>query len=236
MEATVLHWLDAHAGAITALATLTLVAITAAYAAVTYLLVKEQRNQQQTPDVARFWAESPETPSADLRLHNIGDGAAAEVMVVRGPGDCLDVALPDLGRTKALLPGEEFIWRIRPPEGEQQFPIGDLSLTLTWFDNPRRRAYFDVFLLRVTPHEDGVAVHDLGSASKFWTARELRKMSRKSLPRRRRLGFCWRSRKLNLSMLLLDDQVRRALKARLRKASQELIVWSGQAEPFREQI
>jgi hypothetical protein len=202
----------------------------------TYLLVTEQRNQQPTPDVARFWAESAELPSADLRLHNIGDGAAAEVMIVRGPGDCIDIDLPDLGRTKALFPGEDFIWRIRPPTGENQFSVGDLSLTLTWFDNPRKRAYFDVFLIRVAPHDEGMAVHDLGSASKFWTARELRKMSRKSLPRHRRPWFRWRSRKLNLTMLLLDDEVRLALKDRLAKASQELVVWSGRAEPFREQI
>ena len=231
-----MHWLDMHSGPITALATLILVVITGAYVVITYWLVKEQRNQVQTPDVARFWGGRRESPNADLRLHNVGDGAAAEVMLVRGPGGCIDVDMPDLGTTKALFPGEDFIWRIRPSNGGDQFPIGDLSLTLTWFDNARKRAYFDVFLIRMEPHEEGVAVRDLGSASNYWTAQGLRKLTRRSLARRHRLKFRFQSRNKNLSVLLLDDEVRRALRDRLTRASRELVVWNSQAEPFREQI
>jgi hypothetical protein len=237
MAATMLHWLNANSGAITALATLILVLITAAYVLITYLLVREQRNQLQTPEVARFWADTEDSPNADLRLHNIGDGTAAEVMIVRGPMDCIDVEMPDLGTPKALFPGEDFIWRIQPrgEEGET-FPVGDLCLTLKWFDNPRNRAYFDVFILRVEAEGKGVVVNDLGSASKFWTARELRKLTGRSLSLRSRPRFHWKARRKNLTLLLLDDDVRRALRDRLTRGARELNAWNSQAELFRDRL
>ncbi len=233
---TLIHWLDSHAGAITALATVVLMLITAAYVLVTYLLVREQRLQGHAPDIARHWASVEGAGDADLRLHNVGNGAAVQVMIVRGPGSCIDAELPDLGRPRTILPGKDLVWRIRPADGASEFLPGELSLTLSWFDYNLDRVFFEVIGILMESEAEGVVIRDLGSAGDAWTRRKLKRLASKSLELHRRPVFWWRTRGDDLTVLLHDEEVRHALRAKLTKILNELKVWSKRAEAFRERL
>ncbi len=234
--ASILSWLDAHSGAVTALATVVLVLITIAYVVVTYLLVREQRLQGQIPEVVYEWADNTKL-NADLKLHNVGSGCAAEVTVVRGPGDGVPVHMPLIGERWTLLAGEELIWGIGPEQGKTKLPVGELPLTISYVDNHRTRAYFQVLLIRFEIRDDGrYSIRDLGSVSDDWTKRKLRRLARRSLKVWHRPGFQRRTQTLDLSVLLLDEQVRDALRERLTEEVDQLLVWSRQAEAFRSRL
>jgi hypothetical protein len=234
MVISLISWLDAHSGAITALATVVLVLITGVYVLVTYLLVREQRLQGHIPEVVYEWAND-DGSNADLRLHNVGNDTAAEFTIVLGPEEHIEVDMSLLGVRKSLRPGDELTWPIRPFEDEA-FSEGDLPLTFTYFDNKRSRVFVQVTLIRFEPVEGRSGVFDAGSASKNWTRREVRALTRRTLRPWRWPAFYWRTRSMDLSVLLLEDDVREALRARLRRAMGELKSWSERAEAFRHRV
>ncbi|HSS34238.1 MAG TPA: hypothetical protein VLL27_13255 [Solirubrobacterales bacterium] len=235
MDLGLIGWLDAHSGAITALATVVLVLITVAYVIVTYWLVREQRMQAHIPEIEYEWAERDKL-CADLRLHNVGSGTATEVTIVRGPGQCLEVEMPNLGQRAALLSGQKTDWPIRPLPPSEDFDSGDLSLTISYFGNNCMRAYFHVLLLQFGVPEGRFGIRDRGSLSDVLTMQQLRRLTSRSLPLRERLGFRRRTRKMDLSLLLLDTQARDALRAKLGELFEELQALSKRAEKYRHNI
>jgi hypothetical protein len=203
-----LNWLDSHAGAVTALATIVLVAITAAYVAVTYMLVREQRLQGQVPAIIHGFVGDWKEVNADLRLHNVGNGAAAEVTVLLGPGDGIPVEMPVLGERRSLMPEKEFICPIRPFAGARSFEAGLRPLTIYYFDNNRSKVFFKVLLLKMARNDEGWTVRNLGSIASTWTRREFKWMVGKSLALWRRPGFHWKVRHWSLPHLVLNDDAR----------------------------
>ncbi len=231
-----IHWLDAHSGAVSAIATVFLVVITGCYVIFTYMLVKEQRLQMQFPELARYWANEA-SDNADIRLHNAGSGTAVETLFALGPTEGVAVYAPDLGKQRTLRPGEDLTWRIRPVEGAAQFVPGDLPLTLSCLNHNRSKVFCEVIVIRFERHGDKIAIRDLGSLASEWTKRELRRLTRKALPWSRKPTFQWHTRKTNIPALLLDDKVRDALRAELARAKEKFLpAWSKQAEIFRERF
>jgi len=231
---SLLGWLDAHAGAITAVATLVLVVITAAYVVVTYLLVREQRMQGHMPDVSYELGNASDT-SIELKLRNIGSGTASQLTIVSGPGDGIPVDMATLGRRRTLLSEESCSWSIGG-HAETGFQVGDLPLTMSYFDNNLSKVLFEVFVLRFEHDGDGITPRNDGSASKWWTRRDILKLGRASLKPWRRPGFLWRVRKQKLTVLLLDDEVRTALRSGLKGIVDELQAVSQRAAAVRERI
>lgn len=232
---SLVSWLDSHAGAITALATVVLVLITAAYVVVTYWLVREQRSQAHVPEIEYDWADRDQ-PFADLRLHNIGNDTATEVTIVRGPGACVDVEMSKLGQRTSLLAGSGTNWPIRPLARDAGFADGDLSLTITYFGNNCSRAFFRVLLLQFGVAEGRYGFRDAGSVSDDWTGKQLRRLTARSLGPWRRPAFRWRTRKMDPSILLLEAEVRNALHARLTASFEKLQAWSARAEAYRRDL
>jgi hypothetical protein len=233
--AAALSWANDNAPAITAVATIFLVAITAIYVVVTYLLVREQRAQGQTPDVAIEWAES-DVHFADLELRNVGSGTATQLTILKGPGDGVSVDETFLGIRRTLLPGEKSSWKIRPADGRAQFERGELPLTLSYLDTHRGKVLFEVFVIRCHEGDQGIEPDFTGSGAKWWTRREVRRLTLKSLPRHKRPQFRWTTRKTRLSLLLLDDEVRAALSQELSSVAQSLQAVSHQAESVQRHI
>jgi hypothetical protein len=228
-----LDWLDAHSGTVTAMATVILVAVTVAYVIVTYFLVREQRLQKPVPKVEFEFLSGQSNqvggePRADLSLQNVGTGTATELAILSGPRDGISADLQDLGNRMTLLPSEECVWRIRPPDGGQGFSEGELPLTMTYFGNDKTKVVFEVLILRFEPRASGWTGNNLGSMELALNRRELRRLTRKDLRLGRRLKFRWESRSLNMSRLLLRDDVRLALRGELESGYEELLVTAEQ--------
>lgn len=210
----VLDWVNSNAPAVTAVATIFLVLITGVYVVVTYLLVREQRLQSQAPDIAVEWADT-DPGYADLKLRNVGNGAATQLTILKGPGDGVPVEEAHLGVRRTLLPGEATNWKVRPPDDAEEFEPGELPLTMAYLNNNRTKVMLEVLVIQFVENDEGVGPHLTGSASAWWTRSELRRMTAKSLPRGKRARFRWSTRKTRLSFLLLDQEVRLALRANL---------------------
>lgn len=232
LQKALLSWLDAHAGAVSAIATVVLVVITAWYVVVTYLLVKEQRLQGHLPEVV-FELIGGDVPAADLKLRNVGTGTAAELTLLAGPREGVPAKIPGLGHRTVLLPGDSCEWPIRPPDGEPGFSPGRLSLTMQYFDNHRSKVFFEVLVLEFETLAEGWTVRNVGSIEIARDRRELRRLTRKSLPPRGKVSFQWRTRHRELPYLLLDDEVRRELRASLGRTVDELMSLRPQMEELR---
>ncbi len=235
IEASVLDWFDAHSGAVTALATVVLVLITIAYVVVTYMLVREQRLQGDTPEIVHSVAGASSS-KADLKIHNVGTGTAVELKVLAGPGEGIEVSAPELGWPRALLTGEDRIWPIRPIAGHSKFPVGDLPLTMRYFDTGKRRVFYRVMMIRVTVVNGQLALIDSGAVNNRWTkwnvlSQTLRLMKVWSWPQ-----FLWRLRGHGLTILLLQDEVRRAVRRVLTEDIDNLREWSERAASARDRI
>lgn len=234
VQGSVLTWLDGHAGAVTAIATVVLVAITAFYAVATFLLVREQRRQSRAPVLETDWAD-PDAPGADLALHNVGTGPAVEVTLDQGPGDPtpgLLVEIEDLGWGITLPPSGTRTRAIRPIGGAQMFPNGELPVTISYFDDRRERLYLLSLLLTF----EAGAIGSYGGTGAKYTTRSLKKMARKSLPRRRRLQFAWQHRSTNLPSLFAESDVRAAVGAGLLDQHDDLRQWARQLDANRGHI
>jgi hypothetical protein len=233
--ASALEWANSNAPAITALATICLVLITAVYVVVTYLLVREQRLQGHSPDVSFEWAD-PETRSLDLRLRNVGNGTATQLTILRGPGSGVPVDEGKLGVRRTLLPGEDLVWKIRPPEGVDRFEGGDLPLTMSYFSSDRTKVLFEVLSIELV--EDGHQIWPVltGSGARWWTKRAVRRLTSKSLKWWKRPQFAWKTKNFRLSFLLLSDDVRSALGGELIEIARSLKAVSDQAQNVRRHI
>jgi hypothetical protein len=234
--ASVLDWANSNAPAITALATVFLVLITAVYVAVTYLLVREQRSQRQLPKVHFFIDRraQEETVCADLRIKNVSEVTATEVTFLRVDG--ISVDMPHLGRRISLLPGEDLLSRIRPPAGENEFADGDLPLILSYSDISRSIVVFDILLLKFAQSEGEDRVRNIGSMERIFTKRKLKKLTLSSLPLRSRLSFLWKARNKSVRALLLNSKVRAALRADFQGPVTKLRVAGDQMRELREQL
>lgn len=235
---SLLNWLDAHAGAITAIATIVLVVITAAYVVVTYLLVRDQRLQAQLPKVEYEYAApgNQSQPIADLKLQNVGTGTATELTILAGPEKGVEMEMPALGERFTLLSGESRIWRLRPHPGGEGLPNGDLPLTMHYLDNNRTKAIFEVLVLRFERRADGWSALNLGSIQTDYSQRQLKRLARRQLRPWNRPGALWGLRKSHLSRLLLDPRVRAGIRAELRAVLEELLVLSDQIKAYRNTV
>ncbi|HEY3491441.1 MAG TPA: hypothetical protein VGK43_00720 [Solirubrobacterales bacterium] len=213
--ANVLSWLDTHSGAVTAVATVVLVLITAAYVLVTYWLVTEQRRQGPGPEVM-FELIGKEMPNADLRFRNYGTGVASELAVLAGPEEGVSATIPELGTWTSLLPGEEFEFRIRPPRGESAFADGELSLTLFYHDH--LYAYGEVLLLSFSTDDTRHWVENRGSRREVWDARDLRAGARRTVGWHRKVPLWLRLGSLTMLDLLQEQEVLEGIRADLGKA------------------
>lgn len=207
LSGTFLSWLDGHSGAITAIATVVLVAITGVYVVVTYLLVMEQRNQADHPAVD-FLLADVEPPDVNIRLRNVGTGAAAELTMLAGPGEGVAVVTsPAFGQRTTLLAGDSCTWKLRPPGADGLEP-GLLPLTMSYFDNPRSKVFYEVMLLEVKAAADGEGkLVNLGSVQVISSRSRVRRNTRRSLSLWKRPAFHVRTRGKELSELLLDEDV-----------------------------
>ncbi len=203
-----MSWLDGHSGAVTAIATVVLVAITGVYVVVTYLLVMEQRNQADHPAVD-FLLAGVEPPDVNIRLRNVGAGAAAELTMLSGPGEGIAVVTsPEFGQRTTLLAGDSCIWKLRPPDGAEGLEPGLLPLTMSYFDNPRSKVFYEVMLLEVMVAVNGEGrLVNLGSVQVISNRSRIRRHTRRSLSLWKRPAFHWRTHDKALSELLLDEDV-----------------------------
>ncbi len=125
-------WLDKHGGSVTAASTVALVIITAIYAALTFLAVREQRRQllaQTMPTLATVISEPEEADrpgEADVRVFYIEtrllSGSPADGVTLRQHSSLSDsrIQVEDLDYTISLGQGERHRWRaeVRDPGDE----------------------------------------------------------------------------------------------------------------------
>ena len=228
--ATILNSVNENAPAITALATIFLVLITAVYVVVTYLLVREQRLQKQTPNVEHEFdpaiasvARTGGSPRADLKIQNVGDGTATEVAFLEGPSQGIPVEMPALGERMTLLPGEFRIIEIRPPRGESQFSAGELSLLLSFSERGGLgKVVFKVVLLEFGRPAAGWGIRNVGSSFAIYSTAGLKRLACRRLSLRQKASFLWKFRSAFVITLLLDECVREALKADLERRLESL--------------
>ena len=236
VASSLIGWLDAHSGALTALATVVLVLITAAYVVVTYWLVREQRSQGAAPQVACEWSSRVGHGNADLKLTNVGGGTALDLTIVRGPGGCVDVEMSELGWGTSLLVGREIVWPIKPKVDGEEFPVGRVSLTMSYFDYKWQRAYFQVICIPFDLDQGRTVVGNVGTLSLDWSTRALRQMAARALPYWKRSAFRRRTRGKSLTKLLVDDDLRDALREKLEAAVAEVRELRDKVTPYEEQF
>lgn len=228
--AAILDWINSNAPAITALATIFLVLITAIYVVVTYLLVREQRAQKQTPNVEYEFdpeladvAQVGGAPRADLKIQNVGDGTATAVAFLEGPGEGIPVEMPALGERMTLLPGEFRIVKIRPPAGQGQFPAGELPLLLSFSESGGLgRIVFKVLLLEFSQQAGRWGIRNVGSSFGIYSTSGLKRLTCRKLGPREKASFLWEFRSTFVITLLLDERVREALRADLERLLERL--------------
>lgn len=235
MDLAIVDWLDTHAGAISALATVVLVLITAVYVLVTYLLVREQRRQAQRPDVVHEWAYG-EGVNADLRFRNVGTGTAFELTVLLGPGEGVSVAMEKLGDAASLPPREVLDWPIRPADGEPHFPAGTLPVTYTYVDSGSERVFFSTVLLEFGDGGEDQAITDAGSVSKDLSRRQVKRLGARAQKAWKRPWFIWERRGEDMTELVVNPHVRDALRAELATEVEALRAWSRQMEALRNRV
>jgi hypothetical protein len=206
---TFLGWLDAHSATVTALATVLLALITVAYVRVSYQLVSAERLQAETPEVV---GSLTGTRYPDIYAKNVGKSAAAQLALLRGPGDGIAADIEMLGVRKVLLPGEDVVWEVRPPKGTA-FEPGDLPLTIIYFDNNLATLYFKVMVIRFEGEASTSEARSLGFVAGYCSARDLRQCARREMSNRlRRVSYSWRTRKEGPTQLILDEETRAPLR------------------------
>jgi hypothetical protein len=211
---TILGWLDGHADLVTALATVMLVSITAVYVRATFQLVSAQRLQAQKPDVVGSFAG---TDGAGIKAQNIGNGTASQLALLRGPGEGVGARIEMLGVRRSLLPGDELTWDIQPPT-PAGYELGELPLTIIYFDNDLATLYFKVMLLRFEGEAPTLRVRNLGFVPGYCSAGDLRQQARGQMANRlRRVSYHWRNRKKGPTQLILEEETRAPLRAFLGK-------------------
>lgn len=243
LTTTVLNWINSNAPAITALATIFLVLITSVYVVTTYLLVREQRRQKQIPNVEYEFdpelskvARTGGRPRADLKIQNVGDGTAVEVVFLEGPGEGIPVAIPALGERMTLLPGEHRIIEIRPTNSESSFPGGDLPLILSFSEGSYEMIVFKVLLLEFREVEGRWGIRNVGSISGIYSVRDLKRLGCRNRKPKDKVAYLWSRRSAYVSTLLLDDSVRASLKADLEKLLVRLRGIEGQMRAVRTRL
>ncbi|HEX6601256.1 MAG TPA: hypothetical protein VF030_01310, partial [Solirubrobacterales bacterium] len=162
-------------------------------------------------------------------IKNIGDVTATEVTFLQGAWDQIQVHMPGLGRRIVLLPGEEQIYKIRPPTGSTSFAEGDLPLILSYSDNVRSMVSFEILLLIFDCPEEGWRVRNIGSMETIYTRRELKRLTLSATRAWSRPRFLWKARRASIPWLLLHPGVRDALRleldgklTRLRQAGEQM--------------
>jgi hypothetical protein len=201
---SVLNWLDQHSGALVAIGTVALVAITAIYVRITYLLVRAQRLQARNP-VLVFDFQSAGSNRFDLLVRNTGAANAEDVTLLLGPGDVPSAfTVPERGLGYVIGPHESRTWGIGSSDGAG-FQIGDrLPLTMSWFDEGRARVWV---------HSFGVRIESWGASGGagveiFYTKRDLKRLVRLALRWDAWLRWRWRVRRDLLNELFDDEAVR----------------------------
>jgi hypothetical protein len=226
LTATLIGWLDRHAGGITAVATLVLAVLTGVYVAVTYLLVREQRRQAERPSLAYRVVEP------GLEVRNLGSGRAAGVQLLTGPRSPLPpgIAIDDLGAGIDLAVGEARTWPFKwvgaPPAHV------DIPLTLSYMDSDGQKVWLHCFQVRIRGGKAGTSAGLDASR----TARGLKRQARKSLPLRKRPRFLLDQRGQPLEAILVDPIVRDSLSADLRGRFENALKWEVDFEASRGQL
>jgi hypothetical protein len=225
-----LHWLDAHAGAVTAIATLVLAAITIVYVVVTYQLVREQRRQAQLPAVEVDWAEEGVIlpGEASVVLRNVGTGTALAVTLESGPGEKPEgVDVDDLGWGYTLASAATRNWQItfdHNADGNLKLP-----LLVSYFDSERERYSYTAFYFEVVDGETVLSA----SLDEVLTLRQLKRIVRKGTSPLRWLPLAWELRKADLNDMLVRADVREAFAGYISKYRAETIEWGKQLDTVR---
>jgi hypothetical protein len=210
LTGTVIDSLDAHSELITALATVLLALVTVVYVRATFQLVSAQRLQAETPEVMGSFTNAHHE---GISAQNTGKSTASELALLRGPGEGVAARIDELGVRKSLLPGEEILWKVRPPT-KAGFEPGDLPLTIVYFDNNLATLYFKVMVLRFEGEAPTLRARNLGFVPGYCSAKDLRQRARRQMSTPLQgARYHWRTRKKGPTQLILDEETRAPLRA-----------------------
>jgi hypothetical protein len=227
--ASLLNWFEQHSGAVTALSTVLLAIITGIYAALAYMLLREQRRQALEPRLSRKLMVN-HTGALKLQVRSLGPGTAVDVTLRAGPGRALPggLRIENLGSGSDLGASEERAWPIEL----DRHPREPLRLVLSYHDRDRKKIWFDVFEVKFS----GDGAHTSAGWSDAFSTRQLKRKILANIPLKDIPQFHAEHWRDGFDDLLVEDRARRVLAHALRLELEKMLVWGEQYESVMERL
>lgn len=225
--ASVVPWLDAHSGAITAFSTALLSLITAIYVWLTALLLRQDRQHASEPHVRRQLYRGPNNEFAVV-VQNLGFGIACNLVLAAGPIRGLpdNVTIPGLGLGTNLGVSDSRQWPVQWDQGRST----EVPLVLMYSDRDARKLSVRAFILRISVSDPGLRA----GATQILSRRTLKRITRRQLPLHHRVRYRLTHRGLSLQYLLGEANTRRALAQHMHAKLSETLDW--EREEYRPQM
>jgi hypothetical protein len=217
--ASVVPWLDAHSGAITAISTVLLSLITAIYVWLTALLLRQDRQHASEPHVRRQLYRGPSN-EFNVVVQNLGPGIACSLVLAAGPIRGLpdNVTIPGLGLGTNLGVSDSREW---PVNWDNQGRSTEVPLVLMYCDREARKLSVKAFILRLNVSDPGIRA----GASQALSRRTLKRIARRRVPLHHRFRYWFTHRGLSLQYLIGEENTRRALAQLMHAKLSEALDW-----------
>jgi hypothetical protein len=229
IAADLLNSIEQHANAVTAVSTVLLAIITGIYAALAYLLLREQRRQVLEPRLSRGLVADSKG-GLHLQVRNLGPGTAVNVALRAGPGRGLPggLKIENLGSGIDLGAADDRSWPIK----WDRLPVEPVRLVITYHDRDSKKIWFDVFEIQFA---DGGARTSAGWSDSL-SVTKLKRMVLTNIPMRSLPLYVVKHWRDDFNDMLVEHQARRALAYALRTELEEMLAWGEQYEAVMEEL